>query len=352
MAIHDNLCFQWEKIVAGCFAPTHFVKRRNTVKLESTMLTLERIRDAHEFLTPRLRQTPMEYSPELSQRLGVPVWLKLEFLQLTGSFKIRGAWWRLHQASAEERERGVVTCSAGNHGKGIAYAARELGIHAVVYVPKAVDEAKFRGIVALGAEVRRSEFWGYDETEAWARQQAAAHGMPFVSAFDDYDVMAGNGGSLAMEIAGQVPEIHNWIIPVGGGGLGAGLSFFVKSQPSTHIVACQHEASPALKLSLDRGEAVTELPGVITLASGVEGGIGRKTFAILKDRVDLVALAGEEEIRSATRWMVAQHQYLIEPTAAVTLAACLKGKTGKLKGPTVVVVCGRNVSLKTAMACF
>jgi threonine dehydratase len=315
------------------------------------MLTLERIQNAHRFLSGRIRKTPVEPSPELSQRLGAPVWLKLELLQLTGSFKIRGAWWRLQQATPEERSRGVATCSAGNHGKAIAFAARELGVHAVVFVPKAVDEAKYRGILALGAEVRRSEFWGYDETEVWAKEQAEKEGMPFISAFDDFDVMAGNGGSLALEIQEQIPEVRNWIIPVGGGGLGAGLAFTVK-HGDARVIACQHEASPALRLSLDRGEAITELPAVVTLAGGVEGGIGRHTFSILKDRVDEVALVDEDEIKSATRWMVAQHQYLVEPTAAVTLAACLRGRVGKLQGPAVVVVCGRNVSLKTAMACL
>jgi len=326
----------------------HLAQPRATIL---SMLTSDRICNAHRFLSTRVRRTPVEPSPELSQRLGVPVFIKLEFLQLTGSFKLRGAWWRLHQASLEERQHGVATCSAGNHGKALAYAARELGIRAVVFVPKAVDEAKFRGILALGAEVRRSEFWGYDETEAWARERSSQEGMPFISAFDDFDVMAGNGGSLALETMEQLPEVCNWIVPVGGGGLGAGLAFTVK--PHGHrVIACQHEASPALKLSLERGEAVTELPAVITLAGGVEGGIGRNTFEILKDRVDRVALVDEDEIKAATRWMVAQHQYLVEPTAAVTLAACLRGRVGKLEAPTVVVVCGRNVSLKTAMACL
>ncbi len=295
----------------------------------------------------------MEYSPELSHRLGVPTWLKLECLQVTGSFKIRGALWRVHRLTESERKAGVATCSAGNHGKGLAYAAREEGIHAVVFVPKAVDEAKYRGILALGAEVRKSDFWGYDDTERWARAVAQQEGMPFISAFDDYDVMAGNGGALAMETAEDLPQARNWIVPVGGGGLSAGLSFYLKeNSPEHRIIGCQHEESPALQMSLQKGEAVTELPGVATIAGGVEGGIGRLTFEILRTRIDGVALVSEEEIKSATRWMVAQHQYLIEPTAAVTLAACLRGKVGKLTGPAVVVVSGRNVSLKTAMDCF
>lgn len=297
----------------------------------------------------------MEYSPELSQRLGVPVWLKLESLQITGSFKLRGAWWRLHRATAAERKSGVATCSAGNHGRALAYAAREEGIPATVFLPKAVDEVKYRAILALGAEVRKSEFWGFDDTEIWAREVARKEGMPFISAFDEDDVMAGNGGTLALETLGQLPEARNWVVPVGGGGLAAGLSFYLSSEsvPGHHrIIGCQHADSPALALSLERGEAVTRLPGIITIAGGVEGGIGKRTFEVLRHRIHGVALVQEEEIRSATRWMVAQHQYLVEPTAAVTVAACLRGRAGKLSGPTVVLVCGRNVSLKTAMDCF
>jgi threonine dehydratase len=318
-------------------------------------VTLALILEAYQFLRGKIRKTPVEYSPELSQRLGVPVWLKLESLQISGSFKLRGAWWRLHRATAEERKAGVATCSAGNHGKALAYAAREEGIPATVFLPKAVDEVKYRAILAMGAEVRKSDFWGFDDTEVWARQVAQKEGMPFISAFDEDDIMAGNGGTLALETAEQLPEVRNWIVPVGGGGLAAGLSYYLSEQesnPGHRIIGCQHAESPALPMSLERGEAVTRLPGIVTVAGGVEGGIGKRTFEVLRHRIHGTALVSEEEIRSATRWMVAQHQYLVEPTAAVTLAACLRGRVGKLTGPTVVLVCGRNVSLKTAMDCF
>lgn len=164
---------------------------------------MELIAEASAFLAPRIRQTPVEPSPALSAILGVEALLKLEFLQITGSFKFRGAWFRVARAKREGLAA-IATCSAGNHGKGVAYAARQEGIRAVVFVPRDVDDAKFRGMVALGADVRRSEFPGYDDTEAWARAQAAAEGLPFISAFDDYDVMAGNGGSLACETAAQL----------------------------------------------------------------------------------------------------------------------------------------------------
>jgi threonine dehydratase len=309
-------------------------------------LTTELVREAAAFLNGRIRRTPVEFSPGLSQILGAPVWLKLESLQLTGSFKIRGALFRISRLTDAERRNGVVTCSAGNHGKAVAYAAREAGVRATIFVPHSVDRSKYEGMVALGAEVLVSEFDGYDDTEIWAREMATEKGLAFLSAFDDYAVMAANGGTLAMEVMNDRPEARAFILPVGGGGLSAGFAFWAKRHlRDAMIIGCQHVLSPALRLSLDAGHAITRLPAVETLAGGVEGGIGALTFGVLGPLVDQVALVTEEEILDAVRWMLSQHQYLIEPTAAVTLAACLTGKIEKLTEPAVVIVSGRNVSV-------
>jgi threonine dehydratase len=272
------------------------------------------------------------------------VWLKLESMQLTGSFKIRGAMFRLSRLTPEERRDGVVTCSAGNHGKGVAYAARDLGILATICVPRSVDRAKLEGMLAMGADVRVSDFDGYDETEDWARGLAAGQSRTFISAFDDYAVMAANGGTLALEVMEDVPSARVIIVPVGGGGLAAG---FAHAAAEATMIGCQHVLSPALRLSLDAGHAITKLPAVETLAAGVEGGIGAMTFDVLRPLVDRVALVSEDEILEGVRWMLAHHQYLIEPTAAVTVAACLTGRVGELSEPAVVVVSGRNVSAAT-----
>jgi threonine dehydratase len=306
------------------------------------------IGEAAAFLNGRIRRTPVEFSPSLSQLLGAPVWLKLESLQLTGSFKIRGALFRISRLSDTERRDGLVTCSAGNHGKAVAYAARDAGVQATIFVPRSVDRSKYEGMVALGAEVLVSEFDGYDDTEVWARQMAVDQGLTFLSAFDEYAVMAANGGTIAMEVMQDRPEARTFILPVGGGGLSAGFAFWVKRHlRDATIIGCQHILSPALRLSLDAGHAITRLPAVKTLAGGVEGGIGALTFGVLGPLVDQVALVREEEILDAVRWMLSQHQYLIEPTAAVTLAACLAGKIEKLTEPAVVIVPGRNVSADT-----
>ncbi len=312
------------------------------------MLTVERIRVAAEFLRSRVIRTPVEPSRKLSEIARVPVWLKLESQQITGSFKVRGAFVRMAEIPPQERRRGVVTCSAGNHGKGVAYVSRLLSIPARIYVPRTVDESKYRGMLAMGADVIGAECPGYDETEALARREAAKAGLPFLSPFDDEAIMAGNGGSLAVEVLEDVPAARTFVLPVGGGGLAAGFALYARERnPDARLVGCQHELSPALKLSLDRGEAVTSLPPIETAAAGIEGGLGRLPFEILRSRTDAVALLSEEEIFEAVRWMLHEHQYLIEPSAAVTVAACLTGKTGKLESPTVVVVSGRNVSLET-----
>ena len=310
------------------------------------MLDLNLIDEAAAFLRPLVRRTPLEPSPDLTERLGVPVSLKLECLQVTGSFKVRGALFALSKLPEDVRRRGVATCSAGNHGKGLAYAARRLGIPATIYVPASVDASKHRAMVKMGARVIRSAFPGYDETEAWALEAAARAGLPFVSAYDDDRIMAGNGGSVAVEVCEDAPEATTFVLPVGGGGLAGGFAYYVKAhRPEARIVACQHEGSPALLRSLESGAAVMEMPAVETLAAGLEGGLGARPFAVLRERVDHVALASEEAIRAGVRWMLDRHQYLIEPSSAVTVAACLAGDLPAPEGPVVVVLSGRNVSL-------
>src|ERR1051326_8460099 len=304
------------------------------------------IDEAASFLKRRIRRTPVEPSPVLSDILGVPVWLKMESLQLTGSFKIRGAWFRLSLLTPEERASGILTCSAGNHGKAVAYAAKTMGLRTVICVPASVDRAKYQGMVALGAEVRVSEFPGYDDTEIWAREQAEHEGKPFISPFDDIAVMAGNGGTLAAELMEELPDAITFVVPVGGGGLSAGFAFHSKEKHAkATIIGCQHQLSPGLKASLDAGHAITRMPAIDTVAGGVEGGIGVLPFEILRSRIDRVALVSESEIYAATQWMLEHHQYLIEPSAAVTVAACLSGKLGRVKTPTAIIVSGRNVSL-------
>jgi threonine dehydratase len=309
--------------------------------LTGTMLEL--ISEAGRFLHGKIRRTPVEYSYELSRILGVPVWLKLESLQLTGSFKIRGAMFAISRLKED-----VITCSAGNHGKAVAYVSTG----ATICVPRSVDRSKLDAMIAMGADVRVSEFDGYDETQDWALEMAAREKKYFLSPFDDDAVMAANGGTVAMEVLEDAPDARTFVLPVGGGGLSAGFAVWAKhALKDSKIIGCQHVLSPALKMSLEAGRAITRLPAVETLAGGVEGGIGARTFGVLRPLVDGVALVTEDEILEGVRWMVAHHQYLIEPTAAVTIAACLSGKI-RAASPVVVVVSGRNVSAETVAKIF
>jgi threonine dehydratase len=306
------------------------------------------VAEARRAIAGRVRRTPVEESPGLSEIAGVPVSLKLECLQLTGSFKIRGAFFVLSRLSAADRARGIVTCSAGNHGKAVAHVARELGIPAEIHVPRGVDEAKYRAIVALGARAVRSELDGFDETEQIAKAEAARSGRPYLTAFDDPAILAANGGTLAAEVLEDAPLARTFLLPVGGAGLAGGFAFHAKSVlPDARIVGCQHTLSPALALSLERGEAVLKLPPVSTAAGGLEGGIGKTGFDVLKSRIGGVALLTEEEIFEAVRFMLDRHQYLVEPSSAVTIAAILSGRGGPFASPAVAVVSGRNVALAT-----
>jgi threonine dehydratase len=314
------------------------------------MLSEDLVEEAIAFLSGRIRRTPIEFSPALSAIAGVPVWLKLEFLQVTGSFKIRGALFRLSKLSEAERRSGIVTSSAGNHGKAVAYAAKQTHLRAVVCVPSSVDEAKYRGMIELGAEVRVSPFPGYDLTEDWAMAEAARAGLPFVSPYDEGMIAAG-GGSLAAEILEDLPEARTFLLPTGGGGLSAGLAFHAVSRhPDSRIICCQHEGSPGLQRSILAGHAVRGLPAIATSAGAIEGGVAPLAFEVLRDRVGLahidVALVNESEIEGAFRWMLAHHQYLVEPASAAAVGAALKLESPPMTSPAVIVLTGRNVSMK------
>lgn len=299
------------------------------------------VETARAALKDKILKTPLEPCQELSTLLEVPVYLKLENLQVTGSFKIRGALTYLAQM---KEKGGVACCSAGNHGLAVAYGAKMEGIPCTVYVPKSVDQAKFNKIQKLGAKVIVSEHQGYDETLIWAEEEARKKGLSFISAFDDPIIMAGNGGTLAAEILDDIPEVENFILPIGGGGMAAGFLSLIKGK---RIICCQHQDSPSFFLSLKKGKAVTKMPPIDTVAGGIEGGIGANPFEILKGSVSDVVLLTEEEIYSGVRWMLEHHQILIEPSSAVVIAAAITGKLPPIKGPSVFVLSGRNVSIQT-----
>ena len=259
---------------------------------------------------------------------------------------MRGPLFYLSTLTEEQKRRGVACCSAGNHGLGIAYAAHFAHIPCVVYVPKQADEAKKDKIKKFGATVIESEYLGYDETLAWALTQVQSTQQHFISAFEDERIMAANGGTIASEILDDLPDVANVLFPVGGGGLGAGLSYYLKHiNPHIHLIGCQHSDSPALKLSLEQGKAMTCMPAIETIAGGLEGGLGVRCFDILKKHIGETSLV-TEEVRKAVCWLLQYQQHLAEPSAVAGLASCLSGKLA-LKGKTVILLTGRNVAFST-----
>jgi threonine dehydratase len=291
------------------------------------------------------RVTPLVPAPALGRRTGADIWLKLENLQRTGSFKLRGAAARIAAvvlgAAAGERKR-VVAASAGNHGLGVALAARTFGVDATVLVSAQTPEVKRAGIAALGAKV---EVVGatYDEAEAAARGRAAADpGLVFVSAFDDDHVIAGNGGLLAREILAQLPDVQAIVVPVGGGGLAGGIGVEVVPR-GIKILGASPAVNCAMRRSLDEGRAYTSYEGGPTLAEGLEGAVSERTFAMARDYFPDIALATEVQIREAIVYAYRTLGILCEASAAPALAVLLDDASLIRGRRTVVVVSGGNI---------
>jgi threonine dehydratase len=299
----------------------------------------------------RLRETPVVRAPELDARADpsgeTRIWLALEALQVTGSFKVRGALVALDA----NRSRGrVVAASAGNHGAGVAYAALTLGMSATIVVPRTSPRAKRDKISAWGADLVVAETDNYDDAEALAKEIAVTQGSVFVSSYDDIDVVIGNGSSLGFEIVralGGVPE--RALVPFGGGGLATGLSWALSAEADgpfeTGVWGVQSEASCAMATSLQRGEAVERLAaGGTTLAEGLEGGIAAEAFARARAAVAGVVVATEASIASAMAHAYREMGLVLEGSAAVALVPVLVGLPETLRGgDLVVVLTGRNV---------
>jgi threonine dehydratase len=292
----------------------------------------------------QLRPCSLARLSEADGRAHARVWVALELLQVTGSFKVRGALLAMSRLASKGETR-VVAASAGNHGAGVAYAARALGLHATIVVPKGAPETKRARIASYGAELVVSPSEGYDAAEREAIALAAERGLPFLSPYDDVAVLAGNGASLGYEIAaalGRSPAVV--LAPFGGGGLATGLACAL---PESRVWGAQSEASPAFARSLERGSAVESLDPEPTLADGLEGGISKRAFARARAVVSGVVVVGEAAIGAA---MAAAYRSLgvtIEGSAAAALAPLLDELPQELRpsegGDLVVVLTGRNV---------
>jgi threonine dehydratase len=307
-------------------------------------LTLvDRIADAERRIRPHVRETMVVPSLALSDAAGAEVWLKCENLQVTGSFKVRGATNCLLSLPAERRLGGVVAASSGNHGIAVAHAGRALGIPVTVYVPDGASPAKLAAMRRLGATVITFGTDGLD-TEIEARRSAESQGRFYVSPYNDLTVVAGQG-TVAVELRRQLEDIGTVIVAVGGGGLIGGIAADLKHHlPEVRIVGAQPTNSRVMMDSVRAGH-VLDLPSLPTFSDGTAGGIESDTvtFPLCRDLVDEWVEVAEGEIASAMRYSIEVEHLLSEGSAGVALAAVTKAAPPR-RGRIVVVLCGANVS--------
>jgi threonine dehydratase len=316
-----------------------------------TELLVDRIAEAAERIRPHVIETPLVPSPSLSEFTGADVWLKCENLQVTGSFKVRGATNCLLALPDRQRKGGVVAASSGNHGIAVAHAGRALGIPVVVYVPGHASPAKMAAMRRLGATVVLFGTDGLD-TEQEARRVARAEERVYVSPYNDLAVVAGQG-TVGVELRRQLEGIGAVIVAVGGGGLIGGMASWLKHHdPSVRIIGAQPANSRVMAESVAAGH-VLEIPSLPTLSDGTAGGIEADTvtFPLCRDLVDEWIDVPEDEIAGAMRHSIEAEHLLVEGSAGVALAAVRKLRT-TARERVAIVLCGANISaerLKTAL---
>jgi len=302
-------------------------------------VSLASIQEAAAGLLGVAVRTELVSLPELSEQAGVPVHLKLESQQPTGAFKTRGAWTAVRRLAPEQRARGVITYSSGNHGQAVAFAAHRLGLRAVIVMPETAPGTKVDGVKRWGGEVvfagRTSE-----DRHRRAMELASSEGLTVIPPFDHPDVVSGQA-TVAVEILEQLPEVEWVAAPVGGGGLAAGIAAALAAlKPAARLATVEPEGSAALAAALQAGRVV-RLDRTASIADGLLPlSVGKLNFAILRGRAEPV-LVSEEAIAEATRWLNVEQHLVVEPSGAVTTAAVRSGAF-RPTGPTVLVVSGGN----------
>ncbi|MBL7183922.1 MAG: pyridoxal-phosphate dependent enzyme [Anaerolineae bacterium] len=307
------------------------------------MLSLQDILAAQRNLSGLVARTPLEYSFLLSQRAGCEVYLKLENWQKTGSFKVRGAINKVASLTEEEKARGLVTASAGNHALGVAYAARALGnVPTTVFVPVNAPTSKLKRLEEFECDVLLSGN-SYDEAHHFADDFERAHGATYVHAYDDPLTIAGQG-TVGLEVLEDLPEAEAILVPVGGGGLIAGIAVAAKAiNPHIQVIGVQPGASPAAYLSLRDGRPYEEYDAAPTIADGLAGGFGCLPFEIAGHLIDEIVLVSEEETRAAVFTLLELAQLVVEGAGAVGIAALLAGKVNLAGRKVVAVLTGANI---------
>ncbi|MGB9438175.1 MAG: threonine/serine dehydratase [Desulfobacterales bacterium] len=302
---------------------------------------------AEKRIRPYIRETILDYSPHYSRLAEANVHFKLENLQHTGSFKLRGAMNKMLSLTREQRERGVVTASTGNHGAAMAYGLGKLGATGIVFVPQNASPAKVQAIERLGAEVQH---FGDDtaDTEAQARKFAAQKGLAYIPPYNDVQVIGGQG-TIAVELVNQLDKIDTVFVALGGGGLISGIAAYLKSvHPGVDIIGCSPQNSQVMIRSVGAGK-ILDLPSLPTISDGTAGGIepGAVTFDLCRELVDDYETVTEDEIKDGLKEFLQSQHMLVEGAAAVAVAAMVKRRDRLAGKNVVVIICGANLSLET-----
>ncbi|WP_141430826.1 threonine/serine dehydratase [Bacillus sp. 03113] len=293
--------------------------------MEKTTVTLQDIQEAAERISPYIHRTPLLRGKNMDEVLGCQIYLKPEMLQVTGAFKLRGALSKILSLTPDERKKGIITSSSGNHAQACAYAGKMLGIHTTVVIPEDAPAIKIENAKAMGAHVI---VWDRKYVERWkkVREEVAEHGYVIVHPYEDYTVMAGQG-TIALEMMEDLPDVETVLVPIGGGGLISGISTALKElKPNVRVVGVQAAASCAYYVSRQNGYP-SAAPCLPTVADGLSCRYpGENPFPIIEKYVDDIVIVEEEDIKEAVRLVAHDAKLVAEPSACAGIAALLSGR--------------------------
>ncbi len=306
------------------------------------MLTIDNVYRASHALRSVVRKTDLIFAPKLAP--GTELFLKTENLQITGSFKVRGAYYKMTRLSEEEKARGVVACSAGNHAQGVALAAQKNGIPAVICLPDGAPISKVEATKSYGAEVCLVD-GVYDDAYRYALSLRDERGYTFVHPFDDEDVIAGQG-TIALELADQLPDMDAVVVPIGGGGLISGIAYTIKTlNPRVKVYGVQAAGAPSMARSVE-AHSLKELSGVSTIADGIAvKKPGELTFELCSRYVDEIVTVTDDEISAAILALMEQHKLVTEGAGAAAVAAVMFRKLNLVGKKTVCLLSGGNIDV-------
>lgn len=307
-------------------------------------VSLADVQRAQSVIKDLVKETPLIHIPSISSQMGIEVHFKAENLQRAGSFKIRGAINKIYSLSEEEKQRGVIAASAGNHAQGVALAAQNLGIKAVICMPEGAPIAKLEATQGYGAEVVLHGA-NYDDAFQKALELQKEHGYTFIHGFDDPYTIAGQG-TIGLEILEKLPDVATVVIPIGGGGLCSGIAMAIKSlKPSVRVIGVQAAGAPAVYLSHQQGTLVAT-DSVRTIADGIAiKRPGALNWELIHKYVDEVVLVDEEEIAQSILYLLERAKLMVEGAGAVGMAAVMSNRIPDLKGPVCTVLTGGNIDV-------